>query len=81
MGKMVGECECCQLSDVELNEFSTTGYAGCKLGEPKIFRFCDLCYKTFAGNSHLYPRQYEGRAEIMQHICAVANIMLKKLQK
>lgn len=81
MGKTVGECECCQSQDVELNEFSTTHYEGCKLCEPKKFRFCDLCYSTFAGNSHQYPRQYQGRAQIMQHICAVANILLKKLQK
>lgn len=44
------------------------------------FYFCDFCYNTFAGNAAQYPDQYpQGR--LMGHVCAVANILLRKLKE
>jgi hypothetical protein len=43
------------------------------------YEFCDFCYMTFAGNAAQYPNQYE-HGEVMRHICAVANILLRKLK-
>lgn len=41
-------------------------------------KMCELCSSTFVGNALDYPRQYPD-AKVMQHICAVGNVMLDKI--
>lgn len=67
------ECAACRRV-APLHEF-TSGKIG-RNGEK--FKLCDLCAQTDAGNAHEYPNQYEN-AQVLKHICAVANLMLDKI--
>ncbi len=69
------ECDACHFKTDKLHEcppaFGSTR---------ENFWFCDLCYGSFSGNSAQYPKVYEDKADIMQHICYVANVILAKLE-
>ena len=68
------ECSSCHIDNVELHECEPPLFTRHK----DKFYFCDFCYETFAGNAAEYPDQYDN-GQVMQHICAVANILLRKL--
>ena len=79
------ECSSCGIDNVLLHvtEIPFTQLVNNRRSRDEPYLFCDFCFETFAGNACQYPDQYrdEDRGEVMRHICAVANILLRKLQE
>lgn len=73
------ECCCCGSSDVKLNKWKNRDKP---VEDGNWHQHCDLCYSTLAGN-YCRPSSvdvYE-RAELMKHVCAVGNMVLKEMRK
>ena len=45
----------------------------------KTLYLCELCARTIAGNVCSYPSQHP-HGEVMQHQCAVGNLLIGRLQ-
>lgn len=81
MSKTVGpdeenECSSCHIANVLLHVTPAPLFTK----RTEDYLFCDFCFETFAGNAAQYPDQYPD-GEVMQHICAVANILLRKIKE
>jgi hypothetical protein len=67
------ECDSCQITNLELHFIESPAFSN--LNDLYV---CDFCRETSAHNATMYPDQYE-HGLLMRHICAVANILLRKL--
>jgi len=72
------ECCCCRVDGLRLHKWVEETVSG----SAREHQHCDLCFKTFAGNACTYPLAYDLQTgKIMQHINAVANLVLRELKK
>lgn len=69
------ECCCCKASNVRLRKWTE------EMFDKATHQHCDLCYETFAGNTCVYPKNYEpDTARIMQHVNLVANLLIREMR-
>jgi len=71
-------CCCCGVYGLRLNKWVEETVSG----SAREHQHCDLCFQTFAGNACTYPLAYDLQTgKIMQHINAVANLVLREFKK
>lgn len=83
MNEKPEECNCCGSSDVVLSKYivDTTIGGGGKTRHDVEFWFCGLCAGTQASSIYRYPNMQATNTEVLQALCYIGNLILKKLNE
>lgn len=80
------ECSCCGWATTELRECDayarTPGHGPFTPDEEKVWAWlCEVCRSTFAGNTYLYPRNYDPVvAQVLPMVAWCANRILAEVK-